>query len=65
MNEQAMNDVLSLIRENYPNFTKRHQILADFILNNPQESAFLSINELSKKPVSARPPSHALHRLWG
>lgn len=49
MNEQAMKDVLSLIRENYPNFTKRHQILADFILNNPQESAFLSINELSKK----------------
>ena len=41
MNEQAMNDVLSLIRENYPNFTKRHQILADFILNNPQESLSL------------------------
>lgn len=49
MMEQTTKDIFSIIRENYSSLTKRHQILADFIMNNPQESAFLSINALSEK----------------
>lgn len=41
-------DIVSQIRENYNSFSKRHRILADYILDNPGDVAFLSINELSQ-----------------
>ncbi len=47
-------DVILLIRENYDSFSKSHRKLADFILENPSEVAFLSINELSQK-ISVSP----------
>ncbi len=47
-------DVILLIRENYDSFSKSHRKLADFILENPSEAAYLSINELSQK-ISVSP----------
>lgn len=47
--EQNPKDVITLIREKYSNLSKLHQNLAEFIMNNPQDSAFLSINALSQK----------------
>ena len=41
-------DVVSQIRENYDSFSKSHRKLADYILDNPGDVAFLSINELSQ-----------------
>ena len=45
--EQAR-DVVSQIRENYTSLSKSHRRLADYILSNPDEVAFQSINELSQ-----------------
>lgn len=41
-------DVFSLIREKYGTFSKSHRRLADYIMNNPEEAAFQSINEVSQ-----------------
>lgn len=41
-------DVVSQIRENYTSLSKSHRRLADYILSNPDEVAFQSINELSQ-----------------
>lgn len=41
-------DVVNQIRENYDSFSKSHRRLADYILDNPGDVAFLSINELSR-----------------
>lgn len=42
-------DVVTQIRARYDSFSKSHRKLADFILENPHEVAFLSINELSQR----------------
>ncbi len=42
-------DVILQIRENYGSFSKSHRKLADYILQNPGEVAFLTINELGHK----------------
>lgn len=47
--KQNVKDVIALIREKYSTLSKSHQALAGFIMNNPQDSAFLSINALSQK----------------
>ncbi len=41
-------DVILQIREHYNSFSKNHRKLADYILENPGEVAFLSINQLSQ-----------------
>jgi len=41
-------DIVSQIREKYDSFSKSHRKLADYILDNPGDVAFLSINELSQ-----------------
>lgn len=41
-------DVVSLIREKYDTFSKSHRRLADYIMNNPEEAVFQSINEFSQ-----------------
>lgn len=42
-------DVVTQIRTHYDSFSKSHRRLADFILENLYEVAFLSINELSQR----------------
>ena len=42
-------DVVTQIRTHYDSFSKSHRRLADFILENLHEVAFLSINELSQR----------------
>ena len=62
MNE--MKDVASKIRGLYDTFSKGHQSLAEFILNNPQESAFLSISALSDRTgISAPTITRFVHKL--
>lgn len=46
--EQKPN-MMTQIKENYSSFSKSHRRLADYILKNMHEAAFISINELSKK----------------
>lgn len=41
-------DVFSLIREKYDTFSKSHRRLADYIMNNPADAAFQSINEFGR-----------------
>ena len=42
-------NLIDQIRESYPTLSKGHQKLADYIINNPKEGAFLSINALSRE----------------
>ena len=42
-------DVVTQIRTHYDSLSKSHRRLADFILENLHEVAFLSINELSQR----------------
>ena len=42
-------NLIDQIRESYPTLSKGHQKLADYIINNPKEGAFLSINDLSRE----------------
>ena len=42
-------NLIEKIRESYPSLSKGHQKLADYIINNPKEGAFLSINDLSRE----------------
>ena len=46
---EQVKDIVNQIRENYDAFSKSHKKLADYILDNPGEVAFLSINELSQE----------------
>lgn len=46
---EHVKDIVNQIRENYDSFSKSHKKLADYILDNPGEVAFLSINELSQE----------------
>ena len=45
---EHIKDIVTEIRENYDLFSKSHKKLADYILDNPGDVAFLSINELSQ-----------------
>ena len=57
-------DVILQIRENYGSFSKSHRKLADFILENPGEVAFLTINELGQRiGVSPATITRFSHRL--
>ena len=59
-----MKDIASKMRSLYGTFSKGHQSLAEFILNNPQESAFLSISELSNRTgISAPTITRFVHKL--
>ena len=42
-------NLIDQIRDSYPTLSKGHQKLADYIINNPKEGAFLSINALSRE----------------
>ena len=46
--EQAK-DIVTQIRELYDSFSKSHRKLADYVIENPGEVAFLSINEFGQK----------------
>ena len=47
--QETEKNLIDQIRESYPTLSKGHQKLADYIINNSKEGAFLSINDLSRE----------------
>lgn len=47
--QESTKDLIDLLRQKYADLSKSHQKLADYIINNPHEGVFLSINDLSRE----------------
>lgn len=63
--QEHTKDLVSQLRERYGELSKGQRRIADYILNNPQESAFLSINDLSRESGSSPATITRFSRMLG